>query len=347
MCNIDIYNTAMAKTYYKCDIGAICMSLNHNYKSKKWMKFLLGWDRNSHFGDTQKSLIYSVKQLLNFYSNKSLIPSTLSTEYHTKPLKSTKYGNVYLLTLLKNFGFGFNPVSVYYCMDETNDNLICILFEMINIPWSKRHIYVLPIQQFAKYDSLTQALTIEFMKICPFTPMDYTHFNGKPNGYSVTVNKPFSDILQIHGHVFSFFNHQNNNSKEQNEPKLVHQHQWGTSSCIIPQKNESDHHLEKSPVIEFGLNKCVKAELNNTNLLYLLVWFPFTSFVLRFQLYLFIILNWFRSTNKYSKSYSMHKKRLNYLELIAEIMKIIIGGFCFLFKTIWNLIEQCRRTMES
>merc|ERR1712062_865838 len=105
-----------------------------------------------------------------------------------------------------------------------------------------------------------------------------------------------------------------------------------------------------SPVIEFGLNKCTQNELNSYNLLYLLIWYPFSSFVLRFQLNLFIILNWLKSSNKKNnknhKKYSnkpyhpMHKKRLSYFELFNELFKIMIGGFCFMFKTIWNIIDQ-------
>ena len=37
--HIDVYQTNMSKTYYKCDIGAIFININNNYHSKQWLKY--------------------------------------------------------------------------------------------------------------------------------------------------------------------------------------------------------------------------------------------------------------------------------------------------------------------
>jgi uncharacterized protein len=52
-------------------------------------------------------------------------------------------GPIRLLTMLRSFGVGFNPVSFYYCFgaDET---LECLVAEVTNTPWGERHAYVLP-----------------------------------------------------------------------------------------------------------------------------------------------------------------------------------------------------------
>ena len=341
--------------------------------------FLVCWDRKSHFGDSNKTLISCVKKLLYFYTKHSLIKqdndnNDNNSDYHTKPLNpdDIKCGNVYLLTLLKTFGFGWNPISVYYCYNETNTNLICLLFEMINVPWSTRHIYVLPINdKFAKYNNQEKQWIIEFMKICPFSPMDFTHFQGKPNGYCCTINNPLNSkenngILQIHGHVFSFINNNDDNDIDDNnknrKEKIIYKHNWGnksfTSSCIIPKQSNYNNLriMSRSPVIEFGINKCIESELNSYNLLYLFVVYPFCALVIRFQLYLFIIINTIKNykiNNEQNKKYSnkpyhsMHKRPLSYFELIQEFFTIIIGSIFFGFKTIWEVIAQCRDTLNS
>jgi DUF1365 family protein len=52
-------------------------------------------------------------------------------------------GPVRLLTNLRYFGFGFNPVSFYYCFDESGENVEVIVAEVNNTPWGEQYCYVL------------------------------------------------------------------------------------------------------------------------------------------------------------------------------------------------------------
>ena len=52
-------------------------------------------------------------------------------------------GPVRLLTNLRYFGYVMNPVSYYYCFDETSGRLQTVLAEVHNTPWGERHCYVL------------------------------------------------------------------------------------------------------------------------------------------------------------------------------------------------------------
>ncbi len=54
-------------------------------------------------------------------------------------------GAVRLLTQLRTFGYGFNPVSFYYCFatPESGEKLEAIVAEITNTPWGERHTYVL------------------------------------------------------------------------------------------------------------------------------------------------------------------------------------------------------------
>lgn len=51
-------------------------------------------------------------------------------------------GPIRLLTHLRYFGYCFNPVSFYYCFDQTGRNLETIVSEVTNTPWKERHSYV-------------------------------------------------------------------------------------------------------------------------------------------------------------------------------------------------------------
>ena len=51
-------------------------------------------------------------------------------------------GHIVLVTQLRTLGYVFNPVSFYFCHDETGE-LDAIVAEITNTPWSERHAYVL------------------------------------------------------------------------------------------------------------------------------------------------------------------------------------------------------------
>ncbi len=53
-------------------------------------------------------------------------------------------GPIRLLTNLRYFGFGFNPVSFYYCFDKSGDRLEVIVAEVNNTPWGEQYCYILP-----------------------------------------------------------------------------------------------------------------------------------------------------------------------------------------------------------
>lgn len=81
-------------------------------------------------------------------------------------------GPVRLLTHLRYFGYGMNPVSFYYCFDETGERVDTVVAEITNTPWGERHAYVLPV------DSDQRVLHFRFDKrfhVSPFMPMDLNY----------------------------------------------------------------------------------------------------------------------------------------------------------------------------
>ena len=53
-------------------------------------------------------------------------------------------GPVRILTNLRCFGFGMNPVSFYYCFNPDGESLHSIVAEITNTPWGEQFAYVLP-----------------------------------------------------------------------------------------------------------------------------------------------------------------------------------------------------------
>jgi DUF1365 family protein len=53
-------------------------------------------------------------------------------------------GPIRLLTHLRYFGYGFNPISLYFCFDPAGERVEWVVAEVSNTPWGERDVYVLP-----------------------------------------------------------------------------------------------------------------------------------------------------------------------------------------------------------
>lgn len=89
-------------------------------------------------------------------------------------------GPIRMLANLRYWGFNMNPISTYYCFDDSGENLVAILAEVHNTPWNERHAYVLTNDQFTKKQH------ISFKKqfhVSPFNPihMDYRWISTNPS----------------------------------------------------------------------------------------------------------------------------------------------------------------------
>jgi len=84
-------------------------------------------------------------------------------------------GPVRLLTNFRYFGFAMNPVSFYYCFDETGTDVRDVVAEVNNTPWNEKHCYVLP---FSSVETGAPAPGLEHRKefhVSPFMPMNMTY----------------------------------------------------------------------------------------------------------------------------------------------------------------------------
>lgn len=100
---------------------------------------------------------------------KNAVLNRVEQEYGERPR-----GPVRLLTHLRTFGYGFNPVSFYYVFDAGANQVRYVVAEITNTPWRERHAYVLR----APESGLDQSHPFEFGKVfhvSPFLDMNYQY----------------------------------------------------------------------------------------------------------------------------------------------------------------------------
>ncbi|UCE89535.1 MAG: DUF1365 domain-containing protein [Pseudomonadota bacterium] len=86
----------------------------------------LAWFRRAdHLGDASQPLDEAVRDLVAARTGR-------------RPA-----GPVRLLTQLRYFGYGFNPVSFYYCFDRSGTRVRTVVAEVNNTPWGEQYCYVL------------------------------------------------------------------------------------------------------------------------------------------------------------------------------------------------------------
>lgn len=80
-------------------------------------------------------------------------------------------GPIRLLTHLRYGGFMMNPLSLYYCFDESGRKVQTVVAEVNNTPWGEQHCYVLGADDFASGSLEGGGLRKEF-HVSPFMSMN-------------------------------------------------------------------------------------------------------------------------------------------------------------------------------
>ena len=125
--------------------------------------------RSDHLGPEDQPLSESVRQLV----------ARESGQQPTGPIR--------LLTNLRYFGHGFNPVSFYYCFAEDGHTLETIVAEVNNTPWGEQDIYVLPASENIGKSHAWRFQPLKKMHVSPFMPMD-VHYDWCFNVPSARMN---------------------------------------------------------------------------------------------------------------------------------------------------------------
>ncbi len=115
----------------------------------------LAWFRRAdHLGDPARPLADSVRDLVEQRSGR-------------RP-----QGPVRLLTHLRYFGHGFNPVSFYYCFDPAGKFVEHIVAEVNNTPWGEQHCYLLEADPSQRDLRIQRFELDKQFHVSPFMDMD-------------------------------------------------------------------------------------------------------------------------------------------------------------------------------
>ena len=108
----------------------------------------------------------------DFYGNKSKTIKKSIQSLLVNKINLNHKGKVFLLTTIRYFGFAFNPVSFYYCFDESS-NIQAIVSHITNTPWNEKHAYVHDCR-----NKPSMSKKFEFDKgfhVSPFMPMNINY----------------------------------------------------------------------------------------------------------------------------------------------------------------------------
>jgi DUF1365 family protein len=133
---------------------------------------LAWWRRADYFGDPQRPLAACVREAC------------------AAALGRTPAGPIRMLTNLRYFGYCNNPVTFYYCFDQSGVQVECVLAEVTNTPWSERHHYV--IRADASSVGKRGSIDAQFDKVfhvSPFHPLDMEYrWRGNTPGSQLVVH---------------------------------------------------------------------------------------------------------------------------------------------------------------
>jgi len=136
---------------------------------KRWFwstsrRALARFRRGDHLGDSDRPLSDCVRDLV-------------ADETGRRP-----DGPIRLLTNLAYFGYGFNPVSFYYCFAADGKTVEYIVAEVNNTPWGEQDCYVLSCNEQSRRHSAWRFNPHKKMHVSPFMPMqiDYDWALAQP-----------------------------------------------------------------------------------------------------------------------------------------------------------------------
>lgn len=124
----------------------------------------------------------------NYLSHPEIPLDTYARQLVVAKFNTYPKGKIYLLTHLSCLGYCFNPISLYFIFDETNQRLDYLIIEVTNTPWGEKHNYLLETSVKPK----SEVYRYQFQKelhVSPFMAMHYEYqFNLKLNKQKIIVH---------------------------------------------------------------------------------------------------------------------------------------------------------------
>ncbi|MCK7597024.1 DUF1365 domain-containing protein [Microbulbifer sp. CAU 1566] len=95
-------------------------------------------------------------------------------------------GPIAFLANWRYFGYNMNPISIYYCFDDSGERVQALLVDVHNTPWNERHGYVLPVTAHGR---VQKARFKKELHVSPFMPLDqFYQWRSTTPGDRLTVS---------------------------------------------------------------------------------------------------------------------------------------------------------------
>ncbi len=102
------------------------------------------------------------------------LDETIRREVETRTGRRPR-GPIRLLTHPRYFGYGFNPISFFYCYAEDGTTLEAVVGEVTNTPWGERTLYCLPMAENRGRAGRPEFRFAKAMHVSPFLAMDMAY----------------------------------------------------------------------------------------------------------------------------------------------------------------------------
>lgn len=205
-------------------------------------------------------------------------------------------GSILLLTNLRCFGFVFNPVSIYYCMDESGQRIDCVVLEVSNTPWLEKRIYVLP---FFDQEKTYKFVWKKDFHVSPFFDTNYD--------YDWTFTYPV-DQLRVNANLIRRYCDLSNTNDTQ----------WSHKTNDHPTiKSDEGDSKDVTFVVALELNKC-------DNIITPLLLQPFMTFSVLFYIHFHAFILYMYNGVKYIKK-PVNGPIIGWPTLVRNSVIILIG----------------------
>ena len=172
----------MQSNIYEGTVSHARNTPKHALEYPVWFAYL-HLDEVEEFCNLSKLCSYRAANVLSFYEEDFLNGEReLKAAVAQKIFERVKVrfkGDIFVLTTLRQWGYSMNPISLFYCFNESQE-LEFIVADVHNTPWNERHVYVL--ECYGKRHINHQ----KNFHVSPFMPMNLS--------YGWSFNEPGEEI---------------------------------------------------------------------------------------------------------------------------------------------------------
>ncbi len=155
----------------------------HRFEKRLWMAYL-------DLDEVERGSVNEVQLRRSDYLGDSARPlSTAVRECFERATGDALEGPIRLLTVPRNLGLSFNPVSFYFGFEPDGRTMRGVVADVHNTPWGERHAYVVRAGTTGAEDPKIDVRQPKAFHVSPFMPMNQEYaWQFEPPGESLRLS---------------------------------------------------------------------------------------------------------------------------------------------------------------